>query len=147
MDPPPPNWRTDALAPRHRVRVQIEHKEHQELKAYMLDVGRRRSAEYVAEQFLALPYEPYAPVRQQLLNILRLVNRVRHCVGREPISPKVLRLRRRIVRPFEPAGESESTSSEGGAAKTQLSAVQPPVTALNDEFLNWAADYVDKEIA
>jgi hypothetical protein len=132
---------------RHRVRVQIEHREFQELKAYLLDVGRRRSAAYVAEQFLALPYEPYAPVRQQLLNILRLVNRVRHCVGREPISPKVLRLRRRIVRPFEPAKEAATAPGAGEAADSERSAAQPAAAALNDEFLDWAADYIDKEIA
>jgi hypothetical protein len=129
------------------VRVQIEHREFQELKAYLLDVGRRRSAEYVAQQFLALPYEPYAPVRQQLLTLLRLVNRLRHSVGRESISPKVLRLRRRIVRPFESAAESTLPPAVVGTAASQQSAKEPPVTALNDEFLNWAADYVDKEIA
>jgi hypothetical protein len=129
---------------RHRVRVQIQHHEYQGLKAYLLDVGRRRSAEYVAEQFLALPYEPYAPVRQQLLNILRLVNRVRHSVGREPISPKVLRLRRRIVRPFEVVEQSPSASAAGDA---QPPAAPAPGIALNDEFLDWAAGCIDKEIA
>jgi hypothetical protein len=129
---------------RHRVRVQIEHHEFQGLKAYLLDVGRRRSAEYVAEQFLALPYEPYAPVRQQLLNILRLVNRVRHSVGREPVSPKVLRLRRRIVRPFEVREPSETTGAAGGGAPPAKST---QATTLSEEFLNWAAGYIDKEIA
>lgn len=132
---------------RHRVRVQIEHREFQELKAYLLDVGRRRSAEYVAQQLLALPYEPYAPVRQQLLNILRLVNRLRHSVGREPISPKVLRLRRRIVRPFEPVADTASPSAAGEAAERGKTPAQPFGTALNSEFLKWAAEYVDKEIA
>jgi hypothetical protein len=94
-----------------------------------------------------LPYEPYAPVRQQLLNILRLVNRVRHFVGREPISPKVLRLRRRIVRPFETAEKSVAQVANGGVVEPQKSAVRPPTVALNDEFLDWAADHIDKEIA
>jgi hypothetical protein len=129
---------------RHRVRVQIEHREFQQLKAYLLDVGRRRSTEYVSEQFLALPYEPYAPVRQQLLNILRLVNRVRQSVGREPISAKVLRLRRRIVRPFEAVELPQPSTAVGDAAP---SSVPAPTTTLNDEFLDWAAEHIDKEIA
>jgi hypothetical protein len=130
---------------RHRVRVQIEQREYQELKAHLLDVGRRRSGDYVAQQFVALPYEPYAPVRQQLLNLLRLVNRVRRYVGQEPISPKVLRLRRRIVRPFEPPGEP--AAAVGGGVEARQAAATAAKTALNDEFLDWAADHVDKEIA
>lgn len=138
---------TDQVATRdtrHRVRVQIEYREYQQLKAYLIDVGRRRSTEYVAEQLIALPYEPYAPVRQQLLNILRLVNRVRRCVGKEPISARVLRLRRRIVRPFEPRDDSESLSGTAPSCPGHSALVS---SALDVNFLEWAADYVDKEIA
>lgn len=47
-----------------------------------------------------IPFEPYAPVRRQLLNILRAVNRVRQAAGFESVPVSALRLRRRVVRPF-----------------------------------------------
>ncbi len=108
---------------------------------------RARGQRSTVPQGRDLPYEPYAPVRQQLLTLLRLVNRLRQSVGREAISPKVLRLRRRIVRPFEVATESTAATTTGIVAASQQSATQLSVSAVNDEFLNWATDYVDKEIA
>ena len=47
-----------------------------------------------------MPFEPYAPVRKQLLGLLRLVNARRQAAGYANIPPTVLRLRRRIVKPF-----------------------------------------------
>lgn len=84
-----------------RVRVQIGREEYLDLKAYFLDIACRRSKEQLGLMLYCLPYEPYAPIRQQLLNIVRLVNEKRKATGKVPISPKVLRYRRRIVRPFE----------------------------------------------
>jgi hypothetical protein len=53
------------------------------------------------EQVLGVPrYAPYAPVRRQLWNIWREVNRVRAAAGLEPVTQECLPLRRRIVRPF-----------------------------------------------
>ena len=51
-------------------------------------------------EFARVRFEPYAPVRRQLLNILRAVNRARHEAGFEAVPASVLRLRRRIVKPF-----------------------------------------------
>ena len=85
-----------------RVRVQIGQEHYRNLKAYYLDVAIRRSAEQLGREFYNLPYEPYAPVRQQLLNALRLVNKDRKTAGLESVGPKVLRYQRRIVRPFDP---------------------------------------------
>ena len=48
-----------------------------------------------------LPFEPYAPVRRQLLNLIRHINQRRKPAGLEPIGFDVLRYRRRIVKPFE----------------------------------------------
>jgi hypothetical protein len=42
-----------------------------------------------------------APVRQQLLNLLRIVNWERKLRGMGPLDPSVIRYRRKIVRPFE----------------------------------------------
>ena len=53
------------------------------------------------EAGLCVPrYVPYAPVRRQLSNVCREVNRVRVAAGLEPVAQDCLPLRRRIVRPF-----------------------------------------------
>ena len=85
-----------------RVRVRIGQDHYRELLAYFLDISRRRSAAEIADDLHHVPYEPYAPVRQQMLTILRLVNQSRKAAGLETVDSKVLRYRRRIVRPFEP---------------------------------------------
>ena len=45
-------------------------------------------------------FVPYAPVRRQLWNVWREVNRVRAMAGLELVTQECLPLRRRIVRPF-----------------------------------------------
>ena len=85
-----------------RVRVQIGREAYYALKAYFVELAVRRSAEYVAAELFSVPYEPYAPVRQQMLNILRMVNYARRSMGAETLSPQVLRYKRQIVSPFEP---------------------------------------------
>lgn len=44
--------------------------------------------------------EPYAPIRRQVLNLLRTVNRVRKQDGFEPVPTSCLRLKRRVYRPL-----------------------------------------------
>lgn len=89
---------------KYRVRVQIAKDPYRDLKAYFLDIATHRTVEQLGKAFYCLPYEPYAPVRQQLLEILRVVNKARKAARLEPVSPTVLRYRRQIVRPF---GEGE----------------------------------------
>lgn len=86
---------------RLRVRVQIARDVYLELKAWFLELATRRSPEALARELFKVPFEPYAPVRQQMLNLLRLVNRGRHAAGLSRLSPKVLRFRRQIVKPFD----------------------------------------------
>jgi hypothetical protein len=83
------------------ARVQIGRGTYSELKAYFLEMASRRRADELAKELYSLPFEPYAPVRQQLLNILRLMNHVRKAAHLEPLDPQVLRYRRRIVKPFD----------------------------------------------
>ena len=94
--------------PKWRVRVQIAKDWYSGLKAYLIDVAPHRSATGLAAELHNLPFEPYAPVRQQMLNLIRHVNQCRKSAGLEPIRFDVLRYRRRIVRPFEPALPSDS---------------------------------------
>jgi len=80
--------------------VEIERGRYLELKSWLLDLASHRSVERLALVFYRLPFEPYAPVRRQMLNLLRAVNRVRRQAGYQPVPGEVLPLRRRIVRPF-----------------------------------------------
>ena len=87
---------------RWRVRVQIGRDTYTSMKAYFLQIGVRLSASRLAAELFTVPFEPYAPVRQQMLNILRMVNLARRNLGLESLRPDVLRYRRQIVSPFEP---------------------------------------------
>jgi len=86
--------------PRWHAHVEIERRRYLELKASLLDLAVHRSVEHLALAFYRLPFEPYAPVRRQLLNLLRAVNKARRQAGYQPVPVDVLPLRRRIVRPF-----------------------------------------------
>ncbi len=81
--------------------VRIEQEQYKLVKSYLLDLAVKRSAESLESVFRDLPFEPYAPVRRQLLNILRAVNRARKVAGFNLVRGECLRLRRRIVKPFE----------------------------------------------
>ena len=83
-----------------RVRVLIARKRYYELKAYFLGIACHRSVENLSREFWNVPFEPYAPVRKQLLKILRMVNARREAAGYEKVPATALRLRRRIVKPF-----------------------------------------------
>jgi len=91
--------------PSRRVRVQIGREAYLALKAYFVEVAVRQSADFVAGELYRVPYEPYAPVRQQMLNILRMVNHARHSMGAVTLCPEVLRYKRQIVSPFEPTND------------------------------------------
>lgn len=84
-----------------RVRVQIEKEWYTGLKAYLVDIALARSVAGLAAELHNLPFEPYAPVRQQLLNLIRHINKRRTSASLEPVGFDVLRYRRRIVKPFE----------------------------------------------
>lgn len=80
--------------------VRIHPDEYGKLKAHLLSLACCRSVEKLTGEFRKIPFEPYAPVRRQLLNILRAVNRERHAAGFEPVHYSALRLGRRGVKVF-----------------------------------------------
>lgn len=97
--------------PRWHAHVAMEHRQYLELRDHFVELAGRRSADDIAMMFQRLPFEPYAPVRRQQLNILRAVNRRRKQSGREAIPASVLRLKRRVVKPYERI-ESRAKRSE-----------------------------------
>jgi hypothetical protein len=80
-----------------RVRVQIAREPFQYYRAYFLERACHRSAESLSKELYCLPFEPYAPIRRQLLTLLRLVNEKRQAAGFSKIAPTVLRYKREIV--------------------------------------------------
>ena len=98
---------------RWRVRVLIAREHYRELCAYFLSIACHRRAEALAEELYALPYEPYAPVRKQLLKLLRLINAKRQAAGYSKLPPTCLRFKRDIVRAFErPASVATAEATE-----------------------------------
>lgn len=91
--------------PRWHSHVEIERERYKEIRDHLVELSVHRSAQELALQFYRLPFEPYAPIRRQMLNILRAVNRRRNAAGYSLLPPEVLPLRRRIVRPFGLAAE------------------------------------------
>lgn len=85
--------------------VRIDRRAYAELKAYLVGLALRRTTENLRVVIRRVQFEPYAPVRRQLLNILRAMNRERKYRGFEAVPTSALRLRRRIVKPFGDAGE------------------------------------------
>lgn len=80
--------------------VRIHPKQYNLLKSYFLEIATQRSVGQIAQELRRLPFEPYAPVRRQLLNILRAINRTRGKAGLQSVAIESLRLRRRVLRPF-----------------------------------------------
>ncbi len=86
---------------RYRVRVQIARGAYRDLKASFIDIACRRTSEQLGWEFWNLPWEPYAPIRRQCLNLLRLVNERRKEAGTDLLSVHAIRYRRQIVKPFD----------------------------------------------
>jgi hypothetical protein len=82
------------------------------LHTNFLDVATHFPVEELAHLFSAVPFEPSAPVRLQLLNLLRWVNDARHAAGLERVPSSERRMKRRIVKPF---GISSETAAASGA--------------------------------
>jgi hypothetical protein len=86
--------------------VRIHPENYRDLRAHFVERATHRTTDCLSTELRRIPFEPYAPVRRQLLNVLRAVNRARKGAGLEPISHSALRLSRKGVKPFEGIGES-----------------------------------------
>lgn len=89
-----------------RVHVRVDRTPYLDLKASLLEEATKANGIDLLRRFRSIPFEPYAPVRRQLLSIWRAVNRARKVAGLQAIPVESIRLRRRIVCPFMPLGDS-----------------------------------------
>lgn len=85
------------------VHVRIERQEYKQLKAYFANIASHRSLPTLERELAAIGFEPYAPIRRQMLCILREVNGIRKRAGFPQVNRQVFRFKRRIYRPFDPA--------------------------------------------
>lgn len=80
--------------------VRIEQGTFMDLKAFFLERACHWSKERLEKELHRLPFEPYVPIRGQLIQLWRGINGVRKTAQLEPLGFNCLRLRRRIVKPF-----------------------------------------------
>ncbi len=92
--------------------VAIDRRQYLELRAWFAERALREGPDKLALAFYQLPIAPYAPVRRQLLLMLREVNRLRQLAGKSPLPTEILPLRRRVIRPFESARPRESQATQ-----------------------------------
>jgi hypothetical protein len=109
---------------RWHAHVEIERRRFLEIKAQFLHLAIHRSPENLAMAFYDFPYEPYAPVRRQLLVLLRVANAARRQAGYQTLPIEVLPLRRRIVKPF---GDEDVTKDSKERAFVARRGLLPPL--------------------
>lgn len=80
--------------------VRIERDAYMKLKSHFEYLAVHRSPENLRLEFAAIPYARYAPVRRQLLNLLRHANKLRQHRGFELLTHHCLALRRKPVKVF-----------------------------------------------
>jgi hypothetical protein len=73
--------------------VRIEHGDYLMLRAWFEHEATRRDTEALGRALRQLPYEPYGPVKRQLFNVLRGINRIRRSAGLEQVGNEWLQLR------------------------------------------------------
>ena len=81
--------------------VEIDRRQLLDLRAWLTEHAGRATTAELAKAMYSLPVESYAPIRRQLLNLLRQLNHTRKSAGKTPLPVEVLPLRRRVVRPYD----------------------------------------------
>jgi hypothetical protein len=112
-----------------RVCVRIEREQYNVLKAVFLELALRRSVERLERMIATLPFEPYAPVRRQLLGLVRATNAARKAAGLAPLRYDCVRMKRRIVRPFARTDDSAEKSREAEETGETPVEVQPDLAS------------------
>jgi hypothetical protein len=105
--------------------VRIDLEAYMGFKAQMLEESLRRERDAL-ERMMSIPlFVPYAPVRRQLWNVCREMNRVRSAAGLSSLRTECLNFRRRIVRPFgEPVVTIVGIDASMGGSSLEVSSMQ-----------------------
>lgn len=121
------------------VQVRIDRDTERDLKAFF-----RQSAlwtrERLEKEFWSLPFEPYAPVRRQILVIFNQVNKLRREAGFDPLRTSCLRFRRKPCPPSESLRKINHRDSKGSETQAMSSsdAVNGvPLIESDPSAINW----------
>jgi hypothetical protein len=101
------------------VRVRIERELFKRIRAHVLDLAVHRSSRGLADELRRLDFEPYGPVRRQLVQLVRAVNRRRRAAGYDPVPLDVLPWKRRLRRAFAQDHAGRALQPSGGARGLQ----------------------------
>ena len=93
--------------------VRIDNENYAQLKAHYQQIALHRSPENVAAEFATIIYARYAPIRRQLLNILRHVNDLRQRQSFSKLPYTVLNLRRSPVKVYVDADQTLDAQGVG----------------------------------
>jgi len=99
---------------RWHASVRIESNRLADLKAAALEVSGRSASRFLEKEFRRLSVQPYAPIRQQRLEIWRIVNRARRKSGLVCLPVSAIALKRRVVRPF---AQTDTEPTETGTER------------------------------
>lgn len=100
-----------AVGPKWHAHVRIDGPTYRIMKDHFLRIACHRSAENLARELAAIPFARYAPVRRQLLTLLRKVNAARQRMGYETLPHSVLKLRREPVKVYRDAGNDSDQAA------------------------------------
>ncbi len=95
--------------------VRIDDDTYRRLRDRFVDLATHRTADTLANEFARIPFARYAPIRRQLLNILRAVNERRKQQNFELLPHSVLKLKRTPVPVYvlsEPEVQQNTTRME-----------------------------------
>lgn len=118
---------------RRRVTVRIAVPAYRQLRTHFVERALLGySTEELEHDFAAFPFETYAGVQRQVQAIYRAVNRVRRTAGLPIVPRDCLRVKRRVVRPFELVGESRGAASAVGDGSLVERREEPMLNVTND---------------
>ncbi len=91
------------------VSVRIHPESYVRLKAFLLDHATKRDVQWFERVLRRLPYDAYAPVKQQLRDLVRQVRKARVLAGLDPVlQRRVVPEVRRVYSPFGDCDDRES---------------------------------------
>jgi hypothetical protein len=97
--------------------VRIDDNSYRILKDRFIDLATHRTADTLGHEFGRIPFARYAPIRRQLLNILRAVNERRKQQSFELLPHNVLKLKRTPVTVYvRPETDVQSNQTRAEAA-------------------------------
>lgn len=97
LRPLPPPGRSHT---RRYAHVRIDGPTYKALLAHFESIACHRSPENLARELATIPFARYAPIRRQLLMLVRKVNQARQRMGYQALPHSVPRLRRMPVKVY-----------------------------------------------